>query len=131
MEQPPPGHQRQALQSLVALERDVAALREAWAGSMPAWGAIRGAVQVEVEQMSDAGLMQVTDALAKVRRDVDVVLARVAAEVTKRSGPEFGDVGLAKAQGFHNPVRLIAASTGASRADSLKLISVGIATAQR
>ena len=38
---------------------------------------------------------------------------------------------MAKAQGFHNPARLIAASTGASRADSLKLINVGIATAQR
>ncbi|WP_448003277.1 DUF222 domain-containing protein [Agromyces bauzanensis] len=130
MEQPPP-QQPQPLQPLVALERDFAALREAWAGSMPAWGAVRGAAQVEVEQMSDTGLIQVTDALAKVRRDIDVMLARVAAEVTKRSGQEFGDTGLAKAQGFHNPVRLIAASTGASRADALRLIAVGTATAQR
>ena len=116
---------------LAVVERDVAALLETWAGSMPAWGAVPGDAQVEVEQMSDPGLVQVTDALAQVRRDIDAVLARVAAEVTKRSGPEFGDVGLAKAQGFHNPARLIAASTGASRADSLKLINVGIATAQR
>jgi hypothetical protein len=131
MEQPPPGHQRHPLQPLLALERDLAALRQAWVGSMPGWGAIRGAAQVEVEQMSDTGLIQVTDALAKVRRDVDVVLARVAAEVTKRSGQEYGDTGLAKAQGFHNPVRLIAASTGASRADAQRLIAVGTATAQR
>jgi hypothetical protein len=118
-------------QPLATLERDFAALCEAWAGSMPACGAIRGATQVEIEQMSDSGLIQVTDALAKVRRDIDVVLARVAAEVTKRSGQEFGDTGLAKTQGFHNPVRLIAASTGASRADATRLIAVGTATAQR
>ncbi len=135
MEQPPspqpaPSPLR-ALHALAALERDIAALREAWAGSMPAWGAVGGAAQVEVEQMSDPGLMQVTDALAQVRRDIDAVLARVAAEVTKRSGPEFGDIGLAKAQGFHNPARLIAASTGASRADALRLITVGTVTAQR
>ena len=116
---------------LAALQRDIAALCEEWAGSAPAWGAVPGATQLEVEQMSDSGLMRVTDALARVRRDVDVVLARVAAEVTKRSGREFGDTGLAKAQGFHNPVRLIAASTGASRADAQRLIAVGAATAQR
>ncbi|MFE6256600.1 DUF222 domain-containing protein [Agromyces sp. NPDC057865] len=116
---------------LAALERDVAALCEAWAGSLPAMGVVGGGAQVEVEQMSDRGLVRVTDALAMVRRDVDVMLARVAAEVTKRSGREFGDAGLAKAQGFHNPVRLIAASTGASRSDAAKLIAVGTATAQR
>lgn len=131
MEQLPLAQPPQPLVALVALERDCAALREAWAGSMPAWGAVHADAQVDVEQLSDAGLLRVTDALAKVRRDIDVVLARVAAEVTKRSGPEFGDTGLAKAQGFHNPVRLIAASTGASRVDAQRLIAVGTATAQR
>ena len=128
MEQRPPHEQPQPL---AALARSVAALCEAWAGSMPATGGISGDAQVEVEQMSDSGLVRVTDALAMVRREVDVMLARVAAEVTKRSGQEFGDTGLAKAQGFHNPVRLIAASTGASRADAQKLIAVGTATAHR
>jgi len=131
LEQPQPQPQPLPL-PLAALERDVAALCEAWAGSLPAMmGVIGGGAQAEVEQMSDSGLVKVTDALAIVRRDVDVMLARVAAEVTKRSGREFGDVGLAKAQGFHNPVRLIAASTGASRSDAAKLIAVGAATAQR
>ncbi|MDQ0574293.1 HNH endonuclease signature motif containing protein [Agromyces albus] len=139
MEQPPqfahPAQPAQPAQpaprALAALERDVAALREAWAGAMPAWGAVGETAQAEVQQMSDARLVQVTDALAKVRRDVDAALAMVAAEVTKRSGPEFGETGLAKAQGFHNPTRLIAASTGASRADAVRLIAVGIATAER
>lgn len=133
MEQPPrPEKQTHpSLSALAALERRVAALREAWAGAMPSFGAVNGSAQVDVEQMSDHGLMQVTDALAKVRRDVDAVFVRVAAEVSKRSGPEFGDIGLAKVQGFHNPVRLIAASTGASRADAARLIAVGAATADR
>lgn len=117
--------------ALLALERDVAALREAWVGAMPAWGAMRGSAQVEAEQMSDAGLMQVVDTLARVRRDVDAAFARVAAEVAKRSGPEFGEVGFAKAQGFHNPVRLVAAATGGSRADAQRLVAVGVATAER
>ncbi|WP_245561836.1 HNH endonuclease signature motif containing protein [Agromyces italicus] len=109
----------------------MATLREAWAGAMPAWGAIDGTAQVDLEQMSDPGLIRVTDALAKTRREVDAMLARVAAEVARRSGPEFGETGLAKAQGFHNPVRLLAASTGASRTDAQRLIAVGTATADR
>lgn len=133
MEQPPrlaqpaPG----AIAALAALDRDVAALREAWEGALPAWSADDGAVQVDVGRMSDPGLVRVTDALAKVRRDVDAALAGVAAEVARRSGPEFGDIGLAKAQGFHNATRLIAAATGGSRADAHRLIAVGSATSER
>ncbi|WP_172979817.1 HNH endonuclease signature motif containing protein [Agromyces agglutinans] len=131
MEQLPTPTPRASLAGLAALERDVAVLGEQWVGAMPAWGATAGSAQVEVEQMSDPGLMRVVDALARVRRDADAMLARVAAEVAKRSGPEFGDLGFAKAQGFHNPTRLLAASTGASRADASRLIAVGTATAQR
>ncbi|WP_353828126.1 HNH endonuclease signature motif containing protein [Agromyces sp. SYSU T0242] len=120
-----------SLRALVALERGVVALREAWAGAMPAWGPATGSVQVDVEQMGDAGLVQVVDALAQTRREIDAVFARVAAEAAKRSGPEFGVDGLAKAHGFHNPVRLIAAATGGSRADAHRLIAVGAATAER
>ncbi|WP_448811570.1 DUF222 domain-containing protein [Agromyces bauzanensis] len=116
---------------LASLERDLAMLRAAWAEAMPAFGAIGGDAQVEVEQMSDAGLVQVTDLLSRLRRELDGLLTRVAAEVARRSGPEFGDQGLAKAHGFHNPVRLIAASTGGSRSDAAKLIAVGTATAER
>ncbi|WP_195760555.1 DUF222 domain-containing protein, partial [Agromyces kandeliae] len=129
MEQPPT--RNLPLGALAALQRDVAALSEAWAGGSAAWGAVRAGAQVEVEQLSDGGLMQVTGALARVRRDVDALLTRVAAEVSKRSGPEFGDTGLARAQGFHNSTRLIAAATGGSRGEARRLIAVGIATAER
>lgn len=120
-----------AMHALAAIEREVMALREAWNSASPAWGAESGSVQADVERMGDAGLVLVTDAVARVRREVDAVLARVAAEVAKRSGPEFGVTGLAKAQGFHNPTRLIAAATGGSRADAHRLIAVGTATAER
>ncbi|MFE5672587.1 DUF222 domain-containing protein [Agromyces sp. NPDC056523] len=129
MEQPPAAQHPPG--ALSALQRDVAALHEVWAGGLPAWGAVRGGAQVEVEQFSDAGLIQVTDALGKVRRDVDAMLARVAAEVSKRSGPEFGDTGFAKTHGFHNPTRLVAAATGGSHGDARRLIAVGTATAER
>ncbi|MEV1128923.1 DUF222 domain-containing protein [Agromyces sp. NPDC049794] len=117
--------------SLASLERDLAALAAAWVEAMPAFGAMAGGAQAEVEQMSDAGLVLVTDRLSHLRREVDGILTRVASEVARRSGPEFGDQGLARAQGFHNPVRLIAASTGGSRVEAARLIAVGAATAER
>ncbi|GGI45872.1 5-methylcytosine-specific restriction protein A [Agromyces flavus] len=118
-------------QPLDALARDVAELRAAWSGALPAFGMMDGPAQVEVAQMSDAGLVRVTDALARVRRDAEALLARVAAEVSTRSSAERPEGNLARAQGFHNPVRLIAASTGASRGEAAKLIAVGTATAER
>ncbi|GAA2034028.1 HNH endonuclease signature motif containing protein [Agromyces tropicus] len=116
---------------LATLERELAELRDAWRGSLPALGSIHGDAQAELEQMSDAGVVRVADALATVRRGVDALLARAAAEVARRSGPESGELGLAKAQGFHSPARLVAASTGGSRAEAARLIAVGAATSAR
>jgi len=118
-------------QPLRPLRRHVEELHAAWAGGLPALVPSAGDAQAEVEQMSDAALVRVGDLLARVRRDVDALLVRVAAEVSRRSGPEFGDTGLAKVQGFHNASRLIAASTGGSRHEAARLIAVGRATAQR
>ena len=116
---------------LLALRRDVEALHAAWAGALPALSVSTGDAQDEVEQMSDDGLVRVGEHLARVRRDADALLARVAAEESRRSGPEFGDSGLAKAQGFHNASRLVAASTGGTRHEAARLIAVGQATACR
>ena len=118
-------------QPLQPLERDLDALRAAWADAMPAFGALPGGAQVELEQMSDAGLVGVTDLVARVRRDADALLVRVGNEIARRSGPEFGDTGLAKQQGFHNAARLLAATTGGSRSEASRLIAVGAATAER
>ena len=102
-------------QPLSALDRDVDVLHAAWADAMPAFGATGGSTHGEIAQMSDAGLVRVTDALAQVRRDAEALLARVAAEVSKRSSTERGESSLARAHGFHNPVRLIAASSSGPR----------------
>jgi hypothetical protein len=123
----PPAHPA----PLALVERDVAALLAAWADAMPAFGALAGDAQAELERMSDVGLVRAVDALARVRRDADGLLARAAAEVARRSGPDFGEIGLAKAQGFHDAVRLIAASTGSTRAEAARLVAVGRATAER
>ncbi|MDQ0893947.1 DUF222 domain-containing protein [Agromyces ramosus] len=118
-------------QPLHQLERDFAALRDGWAGALPAFGAIAGSTQAEFEQMSDAGLVEVTDRLARIHREIEAILTRAAGEIARRSGPEFGDAGLAKTHGFHNAARLIAASLGGSRADAARLVAVGAATAER
>ena len=96
---------------LAALAAHVDALGGEWVGALPAGGGVRGDLQSEVERMSDAGLVRVTDAVAQVRRDTEALLARVADEVARRSRSEFGSEGLAKQQGFHNPARLVASST--------------------
>jgi hypothetical protein len=120
---------------LEPLENDLEALREAWSGALPAFGAVDtgsgDVAQCELEQMSDAGLVGTTDALAKLARDADAMLARVAAEVARRSPSELGKDGLAKKQGFLSPARMVAASTGGSVAAAARLVSVGRATSER
>lgn len=119
------------LAALESLEQHIEALRAFWVGAMPAFGAPAGDAQADLEQMGDAGLVRVSDLLARIRRDADALLARAAAEVSRRSGPEFGETGLAKSQGFQNATRFMAASTGGSRHDAARLIAVGAATAER
>ncbi|WP_353814562.1 HNH endonuclease signature motif containing protein [Agromyces sp. SYSU T00266] len=103
---------------LATLERELGALRDTWGEAMPAFGSIPGDAQGELEQMSDPGLVRVTDGLASLRRGVDALLARAAAEVARRSGPELGELGLAKAQGFHNGGRLIAVGSATATRES-------------
>jgi hypothetical protein len=126
-----PLHSPHAPHPLRPLERDLDALRGAWADALPAFGVLPGGAQVELEQMSDVGLVGVADLVARARRNADALLARVGNEIARRSGPEFGDTGLAKKQGFHNAARLLAATTGGSRSEAARLIAVGAATAER
>lgn len=85
----------QPLAALESLEQHIEGLRDAWVGAMPAFGAPAGDAQADLEQMGDAGLVRVSDVLARIRRDADALLVRTAAEVSRRSGPEFGETGLA------------------------------------
>lgn len=60
-----------------------------------------------------------------VRRAVDVVLARVAAEVARRSENVSGEPGLARREGFGSPQQLIAAQSGASTGEVDRLMTIG------
>ncbi|WP_460568567.1 HNH endonuclease signature motif containing protein [Humibacter soli] len=84
-----------------------------------------------VAGMSDGELLATTDTLARLVRDAQALLARVAAEVAKRSPVELGRDGLAKKRGFMNPAQLIAASTGGRASEAARLITVGTETSPR
>ncbi|KQX08266.1 hypothetical protein ASC59_11470 [Leifsonia sp. Root1293] len=110
---------------------DVAALAAVWADALPAFRPLPTDAQGGLELMGGPGLLAVTDALTRLRRDADALLVRAAAEVGRRSGPESGAEGLAKKSGFSSPVRLIAASTGGGTGEAARFIAVGVATARR
>ncbi|HEY5221897.1 MAG TPA: DUF222 domain-containing protein [Microbacteriaceae bacterium] len=128
-------------QPLQPLQNDLASLAATWDGALPAFGAARGsssscgeqatAVQTDLESMSEAGLVATIDALGRLAREVNGLLARGAAEVARRSPVEAGREGFAKRQGFLNPPRLVAAATGGSVSEATRLVSVGTATAAR
>ena len=119
---------------LESLGQDLQQARAAWAGALPPFDAAGlGVADVsrQVESMSDAGLVRTTEAVARLVRDAEAVLARVAGEVSRRSAVGLGKDGLAKRQGFANPAKLIATATGGAVAGAVKLVAVGEATAPR
>lgn len=112
-------------------------LAEAVGGAVAAWeDAVAGCpfardAQADAEAMTDAGLLQVLDEFAAVRRHVDAMLARVAAEVVSRSRAELGSEGLARRAGYRSPVTLVSAALGAHPGDAARLARVGDAIAER
>ncbi|KAA9143549.1 DUF222 domain-containing protein [Microbacterium lushaniae] len=106
-----------------ALLDTLAALRSAWDEASGSGGDERG--------MSAAALLDINQRIAGARRLLDGVHARVAAEMSARSRPEFGSDGLARQAGFRSPAILIAATTGGHTGDAVRLIQVGEATRER
>src|SRR6187402_1228515 len=80
--------------------------------------AFRGA---DVGSLTHGDLLDAQAAAAQARRAAELLLATFAAEVVRRS--EFG--GLARAEGYSSPQRLIAAVTGGSLADAHRLTEAG------
>src|SRR6187551_1953784 len=80
--------------------------------------AFRGA---DVGSLTHGDLLDAQAAAAQARRAAELLLATFAAEVVRRS--EFG--GLARAEGYSSPQRLIAAVTGGSLADAHRLTDAG------
>ncbi len=101
-------------------------LREAVASLDAVWGAAGDATE-----LSRAQLVAANEAIGLLQRRVDAVHAEVAAGIAHESRPELGPGSLAKEQGFRTPAKLIAATTGGSTGDALRLVKVGEATAAR
>ncbi|TYL54036.1 HNH endonuclease signature motif containing protein [Agromyces mariniharenae] len=113
-----------ALQSLEALQAELAGV---WSGALLGASAD---TESDVRLMGDAGLVRVTEALARVQRRVQVLQARCAAELAARS--RTGDeTDVAKQHGFASAERLIVEATGGRYTDAARLVSIGEATAHR
>lgn len=105
------------------LQHALDAARGAWRVSQAGGEAVDG--------LTGAALAALNDAVGALRRSVDAVHTRVAADVARASRPEIGNAGLAKQQGFRTPAAMIAASTGTTAGEAARLVTVGEATAPR
>jgi hypothetical protein len=104
--------------ALDLLLAEVEAVRATWSGT-------------DAGGLSDGDLIAVHERYCRMRRMLDADQTALAAEIARRSRPELGSEGLAKAQGFRNPTALIAATGGTSTGDAARLVKVGEATAPR
>jgi 5-methylcytosine-specific restriction protein A len=109
---------------LAAVDDAVRALRSAWAGG-------EGMPLPDVPGLGGSRLIAVNDAIGALRRQLDAVHAPIAAEIARESRRELGPDSLSKQQGFRSPAVLIAATTGTSTGDAVRLVKVGEATAPR
>lgn len=75
-------------------------------------------------------LVDLADAVARVRRAGDVVMAQVAAEIDRRSQAADGGAGLAAREGFRSSREMIARATGSSVADAGRLVEAGALLAE-
>jgi 5-methylcytosine-specific restriction protein A len=87
--------------------------------------------RVPIDALSHAELVGLNDAIGALRRGIDAVHARVAAEIARQSRPEAGAEGLAKKNGYRSAAVLIAATTGTTVGDASRLVAVGEATTPR
>ena len=101
-------------------------LHEAMSRLDAAWGGAGDPMDLNREQ-----LIAVNDAIGVLRRRLDAVHVSVGAGIARESRPELGAGSLAKQQGYRNPARLIAATTGVSTGEAARLVAVGEATAPR
>jgi len=82
-----------------------------------------------VTALEPGELVAAQGAAALVRRTTEAMLAALAFEVGRRSAPELGSSGLARAHGFSSPGRMVAHATGGSLGDAAHLIDAGRAFA--
>ncbi|MET3767879.1 hypothetical protein ABIB15_000541 [Marisediminicola sp. UYEF4] len=122
------------------------AFASAWAGALTGFGdyvgehAAPGAsfgrasaiavapAQLDVETMSDAGLLRAIRSGYDLKRQVDALLVRTAGELSVRSRPSLGQGGLAKSSGHTSPAALITELGRITLAEAGKTVRLGEAT---
>ncbi len=75
--------------------------------------------------LGDEALLRAQGMVAQIRRRVDAASAAFAAEVMRRSLPEFGGDGLAQRLGARTPEKLVQRVTGISAREAGTLVRVG------
>jgi hypothetical protein len=80
---------------------------------------------VDVTGLSAPELLTLSGSVARVRRDADVSMAQVAAEIHRRSDADNAGAGLAARQGFRSAAELVARATGGSLAEAQRLVVTG------
>jgi hypothetical protein len=75
--------------------------------------------------LGDDELIEAQRSIGMHRRQLDLIAARCAAEIARRSSAESGFGGLARRNGFVNAEALVQSVTGSTRADAVKFVRVG------
>lgn len=85
----------------------------------------RGWQGIDVSSLARHDLISTHRVLARMRREIDAMLAYSSAEIAWRSTPDDGQVGLAKREGFRTPEEFVASISGGTNEDARKFIEVG------
>ena len=80
---------------------------------------------VDVSGLASADLLALSGHVAQLRRDADVLMAQVAAEIERRSSAADAGEGLAARQGCRSAGELVARATGGSVAEARRLVVAG------
>jgi hypothetical protein len=80
---------------------------------------------VDVAGLPALELLALSGDVAQLRRDADVLMAQVAAEIHRRSEEADAGAGLAARQGFRSTGELVARMTGGSLAEARRLVVAG------
>jgi hypothetical protein len=80
---------------------------------------------VDVTGLPAPELLELSGDVARLRRDADVLMAQVAAEIRRRSDAADAGAGLATRQGFRSAGELVARTTGGSVAEAQRLMVAG------
>ncbi|WP_084103689.1 HNH endonuclease signature motif containing protein [Demequina sp. NBRC 110056] len=90
-----------------------------------ALGSGTGLAGVDLDGLAQSDLRALGEALGRARRELDVMVAKVAAAQARRSTSEDGAAGMARRNGKPSPKGLVSGQTGGSEFDAGRLIDVG------